>query len=47
VTELLPLTPDELLSTSRAVRRRLDLSRPVPLAVIREALEVALHVNGW
>jgi nitroreductase len=43
VTELLPLTPDELLSTTRAVRRRLDLSRPVPLAVIREALEVALQ----
>ena len=43
MTELLPLTPDELLSTTRAVRRRLDLSRPVPLAVIREALEVALQ----
>jgi nitroreductase len=43
VAELLPLTPDELLSTTRAVRRRLDLSRPVPLAVIREALEVALQ----
>jgi nitroreductase len=43
VTELLALTPDELLSTTRAVRRRLDLSRPVPLAVIREALEVALQ----
>jgi nitroreductase len=42
-TELLPLTPDELLSTTRAVRRRLDLSRPVPLAVIREALRVALQ----
>lgn len=43
MTELLPLTPDELLTTTRAVRRRLDLSRPVPLAVIREALEVALQ----
>ena len=43
MTELLPLTPDELLTTTRAVRRRLDLSRPVPLTVIREALEVALQ----
>jgi len=43
VTDLLPLTPDELLTTTRAVRRRLDLSRPVPLDVIREALEVALQ----
>lgn len=43
MTELLPLTPDELLTTTRAVRRRLDLTRPVPLDVIREALEVALQ----
>ncbi|MEU6562914.1 nitroreductase family protein [Nocardia nova] len=43
MTDLLPLAPDELLTTTRAVRRRLDLSRPVPLEVIREALEVALQ----
>lgn len=43
MTELLPLTPDELLTTTRAVRKRLDLDRPVPLEVIREALEVALQ----
>lgn len=43
MTDLLPLTSDELLTTTRAVRRRLDLSRPVPLEVIREALEVALQ----
>lgn len=43
MTDLLPLTPDELLTTTRAVRRRLDLTRPVPLEVIREALEVALQ----
>jgi len=43
VTDLLPLTPDELLTTTRAVRRRLDLTRPVPMEVIREALEVALQ----
>src|SRR5437870_5810955 len=27
---ILDLTPDELLSTTRAVRRRLDLTRPGP-----------------
>lgn len=53
MTELLPLTPDELLTTTRAVRRRLDLERPVPLEVVREALEVALQAptgsnrQGW
>ena len=31
--DLLPLDPDELLTTTRAVRRRLDLFRPaVPVA---------------
>ena len=43
MTELLPLDPDELLSTTRAVRKRLDLDRPVPLEVVREALAVALQ----
>lgn len=43
VSELLPLNPDELLTTTRAVRKRLDLERPVPLGVIREALSVALQ----
>jgi len=43
MTELLPLGPDELISTTRAVRKRLDLDRPVPLDVIREALAVALQ----
>ena len=33
MTTLLDLAPDELLSTTRAVRRRLDLTRPVPLDV--------------
>ena len=37
------LTPDELLSTTRAVRRRLDLTRPVEPALIRECLELALQ----
>lgn len=39
----LELTPDELLTTTRAVRRRLDLDRPVERAVIQECLEIALQ----
>ncbi len=37
----LPLSPDELLSTTRAVRRRLDLGRPVELEVLEECLQLA------
>jgi nitroreductase len=37
----LELTPDELLSTTRAVRRRLDLTRPVEREVLEECLELA------
>lgn len=41
------LTPDELLTTTRAVRRRLDLERPVPRAVVEECLEIAFQApNG-
>jgi nitroreductase len=40
---LLPLSPDELLTTTRAVRKRLDFSRPVERAVIEECLEIALQ----
>jgi nitroreductase len=43
MTDVLPLSPDELLTTTRSVRRRLDLERPVPIDVIREALKVALQ----
>ena len=39
----LPLTPDELLTTTRTVRKRLDLTREVPLELIRECLEIALQ----
>lgn len=39
----LPLSPDELLTTTRSVRRRLDLTRPVPIALVRECLEIALQ----
>jgi nitroreductase len=47
------LTIDELLTTTRAVRRRLDLARPVPLELVRECLEIALQApsgsnrQGW
>ncbi len=34
---------DELLATTRAVRKRLDLTRPVPRAVIEECLELAVQ----
>ena len=37
----LDLTPDELLSTTRAVRKRLDLSRPVPRRLIEECVDLA------
>jgi nitroreductase len=53
MADLLPLDPDQLLTTTRAVRRRLDLDRPVPLVVVREALQVALQApsggnrQGW
>ena len=47
------MTPDELLTTTRSVRRRLDLGRPVPLDLVRECLEIALQApsggnrQGW
>lgn len=34
---------DELLATTRAVRKRLDLERPVPREVINECLELAVQ----
>jgi nitroreductase len=38
---VLGLTPDELLTTTRSVRRRLDLTRPVGRSVIEACLAVA------
>jgi nitroreductase len=38
---VLELTPDELLTTTRAVRRRLDLERPVEREVLEECLALA------
>jgi nitroreductase len=43
VSQLLPLTPDELLTTTRAVRKRLDLTRPVPRAVIEECITIGVQ----
>jgi nitroreductase len=40
---LLPLQPDELLTTTRAVRKRLDFERPVPDDLIRECVAVAMQ----
>lgn len=37
------MTPDELLSTTRAVRKRLDLERPVELEIIEECLRLAVQ----
>lgn len=39
----LELTPDELLTTTRAVRKRLDLDRPVEREVICECLDIAMQ----
>ena len=50
---LLDLTVDEVLTTTRAVRKRLDLERPVEIAVIKECIEIALqaptggNTQGW
>jgi nitroreductase len=38
---LLELTPDELLATTRSVRKRLDLTRPVEREVLTECLRLA------
>jgi nitroreductase len=37
------MTPDELLTTTRSVRRRLDLERPVPRELINECIDVAVQ----
>jgi nitroreductase len=42
-SSLLPLDPDQLLSTTRAVRKRLDFDRPVPDQLIRECVELAMQ----
>ena len=50
---MLELSPDELLTTTRAVRKRLDFDRKVPREVIGECLEIAFqapnggNMNNW
>ena len=47
VMTALNLSVDELLSTTRAVRKRLDFERTVGIDVIKECLEMALQApNG-
>ncbi len=49
----LSLTNDELLSTTRAVRKRLDFDKPVPMSVIEECMNLAVqaptgsNAQGW
>jgi nitroreductase len=49
----LNLSPDELLTTTRSVRKRLDFSRPVEPELIKECLELAVQAptggnsQGW
>src|SRR5215470_1461531 len=49
----LDLTPDELLSTTRTVRKRLDLTRPVERELLEECLDLAFqaptggNLQGW
>jgi len=38
---ILPLGPDELLATTRSVRKRLDFTRPVERALIEECIALA------
>jgi nitroreductase len=50
---ILDLSSDEVLATTRSVRKRLDLSRPVDPGVIRQCLELAVQAptgansQGW
>jgi nitroreductase len=50
---LLPLDPDQLLSTTRSVRKRLDLERSVEPELLRECIELATQAptggnnQGW
>ena len=37
------MNPEELLTTTRTVRKRLDLERPVPMELIERALTIALQ----
>ena len=41
--DTLDLTPDELLSTTRSVKRRLDLTRPVAAELLEECVRLAVQ----
>lgn len=49
----LNLSADEVLTTTRAVRKRLDFDKPVEMDVLRECLDIALqaptgsNAQGW
>ncbi|TDD73669.1 nitroreductase family protein [Actinomadura rubrisoli] len=43
MTTELALTVDELLSTTRSVRKRLDLDRPVPRELLVECIQLAIQ----
>ncbi len=44
---MLNLTSDEVLTTTRSVRKRLDLTRPVERAIITECLDIGFQAaNG-
>ena len=50
---MLSLSADELLTTTRSVRKRLDFDRPVDRPTIQQCLEIALqapngsNMNSW
>lgn len=52
-SQILDLTIDELLTTTRSVRKRLDFEKPVPREIVTECLELALqaptgsNAQGW
>jgi nitroreductase len=51
--ERLGLSADEVLTTTRAVRKRIDFDRPVPRDVVLECVEIAhqaptgSNAQGW
>ena len=53
MSPILSLSPDELLSTTRSVRKRLDLTRPVEPELLRECIGLATQAptggnnQGW
>ncbi|HEX6659333.1 MAG TPA: nitroreductase family protein, partial [Ilumatobacter sp.] len=49
----LNLTADEVLTTTRSVRKRLDFERPVERSIVEECIEIAIQAptgsnrQGW